>query len=107
MCDEQAVPVDGADAFFDALADEHRRSIVRRLARADGDTASEADLVDRIADEEGAAAGGTVGALYHVHLPKLAAADIVEHDARSGTVRYRGGELIEGCLEIADRREGE
>lgn len=74
------------DGPFDALADARCRTVVRHLAGTEGKTAS---LVD----------------LYPRHLPKLAAAGLVEYDARSRTVRYHGAPVgswldrvdTEGC----------
>lgn len=38
--------------------------------------------------------------LHHFHLPKLAEYDLVEYDARSGTVRYHSDEQMEAIVEL-------
>ncbi len=45
-----------------------------------------------------------VALLHHQHLPKLAAADIVEYDTRSSTVRYLGCSLTETVLATVDSK---
>lgn len=109
-------PTDGADPgethpldrSFDALADGRRRALLRHLSETDGDAASFAELVDHVAGRGTAPDVDRVAAsVFHVHLPKLAEADLVEYDDRNRTVRYRGDELVEAWLERVERVERE
>ncbi|WP_458207032.1 hypothetical protein [Haladaptatus sp. NG-SE-30] len=36
--------------------------------------------------------------LRHIYLPQLDAAAIIDYDARTGAVRYRGNEIVDGLL---------
>lgn len=92
------------DELFDALGDGRRRRTLRLLA-SDGSTRSVRELADELAD----AAPGVdrlVTSLHHCHLPKLAAAGLVEFDADRGTVRRgRHARLAGPFLELAAIRE--
>lgn len=44
--------------------------------------------------------------LRHAHLPKLAAAGIVEYDDQSGTVRYDGNPVLETLLKVVADADG-
>lgn len=89
-----------ADALFEALADPTRRALVYRLDEVDSmsltDAAGELEQV-------GAASNGTddvVALLHHQHLPKLAAAGLVEYDQSGGTVE--ADEAIASVREVLD-----
>lgn len=79
------------DELFAALADERRRIALRCLRRAGGSAPFD-DLVDDVSRETAAERGGynrrrdVATSLYHVHLPKLAAADLVAAFDPQGTV---------------------
>lgn len=104
------------DALFRVLAEPHRRVVCRYLASRDEGVANVDDLVDHVVHRDGARENvepEDVGPedrrrqveirLHHVHLPMLSDAGIVEFDARSGIVRYRGSELLEELLgHVAD-----
>lgn len=83
------------DEVYEVLADERRRRAVASLAEArppvDGGTlarsvaAAEADApTEAVSDDR---AKRVHAKLYHVHLPKLDAAGLVEYDAEDDTVR--------------------
>lgn len=100
------------DVWFDLFSHPHRRVVLDALQTAGG-TASlgnlaselvrrENDDVPEVADEKESPRGGASAetdggsaesyrkaylSLYHEHMPKLAAADVVEHDSRADVVR--------------------
>ncbi|WP_254769343.1 DUF7344 domain-containing protein [Salinilacihabitans rarus] len=100
------------DDYLGALAHRRRRLALyylRRRERATMETlarwiaAVEEDVpVDEVTDADYAPV--TVD-LFHVHLPKLADARVVEYDGRSGAVRYRDPpaaleELVSTCADV-------
>lgn len=93
------------DELFEVLADGHRRRLLEYLEDAEDDVAALPELVDHVADESADDRERVAVTLHHSHLPKLAEADIVEYDARSETVRYRGGQFVGEWVEIARRYE--
>ena len=96
--------------LFDVLADERRRRLLCYLHRKDGDVASLVELIDYLVVQEADSVADldtddVAISLAHKHLPKLADVGLVEYDARSRTVRYRGGEAMASCLEkVTERR---
>jgi len=102
-CDGGRAPLDRA---FEALADTRKRYVAYHLLDVGG--ADVQELAEHVAARE---CDGTVTAapedhaeavrldLYHNHLPKLDALDVVEYDRRSGAVRYR--ELPQAFEELA------
>ena len=90
--------------LFDVLADERRRRLLAYLHRKDGDVASLSELIDYLVVHEADSVADldtddVAISLSHKHLPKLVDVGLVEYDARSRTVRYRGGEAVASCLE--------
>ena len=82
------------DAVFESLAHRRRRYLLRCLCEFD-DPMTLADLADEIASRENDApitelSGEEVKriytSLYHTHVPKLAAVDLVRYDQDSDTV---------------------
>lgn len=93
---------DRVDALFAALADEHRRRVVRYFQTAENDVATVDDLVAYTTEEEtdGSTCDRFVQRFHHVTLPKLADQGVVEYDDRSRTVRYCGPPLLERMLTV-------
>lgn len=92
------------NALLSAFAHERRRLALRALREAEGNAADLDALVEAVSDEAGPA--GTTAdderrdvraTLRHVHLPKLAAAGLVEYDEEAERVRGTTG-AIEGRL---------
>lgn len=76
-----------ADSLYDLLSHQYRRFVLAALVRRDEPT-TVATLAEEIAEERGGKADTTEVdtqsairiQLYHVHLPKLAEADLIEFD---------------------------
>jgi DNA-binding transcriptional ArsR family regulator len=111
LADESAVSDGGLDAIFGALATERRRSVVRCLDEH-GSPLTLDVLADVLAAAERSATA--VGAdpavaddiyttLYHVHVPKLVAAGIVEYDRQGDTIeRAEHAETAIGFLDAPE-----
>ncbi|MGM0447701.1 MAG: DUF7344 domain-containing protein [Methanobacteriota archaeon] len=85
---------DDLNALFSALAHEQRRLVLRALRGTEGHAADLDALVETVRDEanrpDATAEDGRRDvrvALRHVHLPKLAAAGLVEYDEETERVR--------------------
>jgi hypothetical protein len=96
------------DARLDALSGTRRRLVVHYFVTTGRDAAPVEDVVSHLVEREGTAGDRerTLVGLHHVTLPKLEEAGVVEYDARTETVRYRGDPLVEECLRLVIEREG-
>ncbi|WP_135854412.1 DUF7344 domain-containing protein [Halorussus salinus] len=83
------------DLLYSTLAHPHRRIVLRYLVRHPGpvpvsDLATEIELVEEGPPTGSASAGRGVSAsllgLYHVHVPKLVDAELVEFDPAESSV---------------------
>lgn len=98
------------DAFHRALAHHRRRTALACLV--DNETAGAvADLAEDVAEREHNTAITEIPddevqqihlTLYHIHLPKLAEAGLIDYDWRSSTVRYRDHPRVEEWLRIRE-----
>lgn len=91
---------------LDALADEKRRYALHFFQNQTKDVASVEDLAEYILARECEADDGdhVRVALHHRDLPNLDDAGLIDYDARSNTVRYRGDSTAEDLLEhLSDR----
>lgn len=90
------------DALFTALADEHRRQVVRYFISSQDHVASVADLIDdAVENGSGESSRDQLELVYyHATLPKLAALGVIEYNARSRTVRYRGSQELKRLLTV-------
>ncbi|MFC6719358.1 hypothetical protein ACFQGT_03585 [Natrialbaceae archaeon GCM10025810] len=101
------------NAILEVLAHHHRREIVRILAGDPNETASVRSLTERLLERERERTGvipgrqGIETSLYHVHLPKLADAELVEYDPPRKTVRYRPNERVREILKHLRKAESE
>jgi DNA-binding transcriptional ArsR family regulator len=91
---------------FELLANQRRREALYVLYRREGPI-TVAELADEVATVVEAAPERVATSLYHVHLPKLADADIVDYDVQSGIVRLtHASEQFDRYLHIAAADEG-
>ena len=96
---------------FKLLAHHHRRYALTYLVGMDSDTATMDELCDYVAARQANAGNDPkhddelAGGLHHTHLPKLEAAEVIEYDARSETVRYYRQPLVEQALVMAEQIE--
>ncbi|WP_254810077.1 DUF7344 domain-containing protein [Natronosalvus amylolyticus] len=98
------------DTVFDILADRRRRFVLYHLYDAVDGVSTVEELVDFVAVHEpdaGPSKDEIQVALYHIHLPKLEEAGVIEHDQRSETVRYWTHPSLEEWLEHASYKERE
>ncbi len=72
-------PLVETDRVYRLLADEQRRAVLAVLLERDGEMTLE-DLRSRLADRVGDERHAGIR-LHHVHLPKLAAAGLIEYDS--------------------------
>lgn len=95
-----SLQAESLDRIFDALADERRRDAVAYLTETQG-AVSRGDLVDYVAADDPGTDDARLERLtaqfHHRHLPKLAAAGLVDYD--------EGDELVY-ATETADRVSG-
>ena len=99
------------DELLELVADGTRRTVLRTLIdREDGRA-----RVDELASIVAATAGPSVGncptshetvrtRLHHRHLPRLAAAGIIEYEEERCTVRYYRNECLEALLEFIEEQ---
>lgn len=88
------------DRLFDALADRQRRLLVATLER---DRGGDGGALALDGNRIGEASGLSREALYHVHLPKLSDAGIVEWNRETGEIAA-GPRFDDACrlLGLAD-----
>lgn len=89
------------DAVFSLLADRRRRLVLRYFLDAPTTVASIDDLVDVLHEVDGDPAADLRLHLYHLHLPRLEAAGVVDFDPGRGVVRYLGSPRLERFLRAA------
>ena len=92
MCDHAR-----QDVLLDVLSHRRRRLVLRHLCRTGG-VASLTELASVVGDREAEERAGTPArtairsaylSLYHAHIPRLADANLIEYDERSGDVIAR------------------
>jgi DNA-binding transcriptional ArsR family regulator len=98
------------DASLRILSDPQRRRVVRRLVEATDGEATVDKLVDDLLDEDAQREPELASTrselaiqLYHVHLPKLAAHDVVAFDPETNAVTARNTEAVTSVLESFPR----
>ncbi|WP_440764988.1 DUF7344 domain-containing protein [Natronorubrum sp. DTA7] len=117
-----AASADETGRAFDLLADRRRRAVLEYLDDRD-EPVSLIDLADHVTLEEQGLARGAIAdcgdallgtrrrvriSLRHHHVPKLAAADVVESDLEANTVSARdsGADLLARLEATAEERGG-
>ncbi|MFB6143039.1 MAG: hypothetical protein ABEJ30_06820 [Halorientalis sp.] len=104
VASERAPVTPAVDDVFDLLAHDRRRDVCLFLTRTDRSVVTVDELAAALAvdaDRERLAVD-----LHHRHLPKLAAAGVVDYDPRSTTARYWGQPTVEKWAEHAAHVEG-
>ena len=84
------------------LSSEYRRQVVAYFLATEERIASLSDVAEYVhveSDDGGTALDEVKIQLHHAALPKLAAAGVLDYDARSRTVRYRGEPTLEDVQE--------
>lgn len=94
-----------ADTSLSLLASDIRRSILRYLAGTPEQSVELADVHDHLHERMDLSRKEIVTRCRHVHLPKLEAEGLIEHDERSGVVRYRRNATVEALLDAIQRFE--
>lgn len=94
----QAISTDDA---IQVLCDDTRRTLLRYLIQSEAGTETVNDMASAlVADETICACREDIElALYHLHLPKLAEAGVIEWEPDVGTVRYLPNDSIETLLD--------
>ncbi|RQG91217.1 hypothetical protein EA462_04295 [Natrarchaeobius halalkaliphilus] len=105
------------DLVFDLLSNRRRRYALYCLYDQPDDAATIEDVTETVVSLETRDTGPEPRSeideqkrqirteLQHVHLPKLENAGVLEHDQRSGTVRYWTQPTLEEWLEHARHKE--
>lgn len=88
MAHPQSSESERIDDLYNLLANRYRRATLSYFRESSSNVASVSDIVDEISGPGEAEHVSTQ--LHHYALPRLDDADVVEYDARSNTVRYRG-----------------
>lgn len=89
------------DACLELLANHQRRAIVGMFLDHDRSQAPIDEVIAEIIDVEATKTGERPGhdtiaaTVYHVHLPKMAEAGILEYDTRHQDIRYMGNPRFE------------
>lgn len=99
------------DAVFDAMADQLRRHVIRCLPE-EGHAVGLSELAWAVAEVEAAESGTDIApetvtdietSLYHLHVPKLEAAGVVEYDQDRNLVRVStGADQFDRAASLAD-----
>lgn len=102
------------DVALSAVADEHRRAILRSLDGAAPDAMTVEALADAVIEHvtDGNESRDRAErrrdvriALHHVHLPKLAESRMVDHERGADRVRLADGDLGRELLTVVDSCE--
>lgn len=92
------------DEIFGLLAASERRRVLQYLTDTDslatiGELAAAIDRDGATTTDTGSEDDRTRIELYHVHLPKLADAGLLDLDERHGSVRYYPDDQVEALLD--------
>lgn len=102
------------DDVISAVADEHRRAVLRLLTDTDAETTDLDPLVDGVvervdADRSSVAEHRTRTriVLHQVHLPKLDSRGLVRYDAEAKQVQGTPGDLCQELLDLIEAHEAD
>ena len=85
---------------FDILGNQRQRYVLKTLLATTETVLSTDDIADRVLthDPDAVDRDRVLVELQHQILPRLADEGIIDFDARTATVRYRGSELVDHLL---------
>lgn len=93
-----------SDSPLTVLANPGCRAVLTYFRDTAAEVASVEDLADEINNQDHGGPDLTAVQLHHATLPRLADAGVVEYDARSNAVRYRGHSELESLMDaLVDR----
>lgn len=84
---------------FRILAHPERRTLLRQLQTSPATSIPVAELVTHLSHHHAIDQETGRISLEQIHLPRLAAADIITHDSEGQTVRYHPDPLVEALLD--------
>ena len=93
------------NAMLELLTHHHRRELLQFLDDAPDHATSIDDVVAHLIEKDTEWTGTRPAhneieaQLYHVHLPKLTEAGVIEYDARSKELRYWDNDRLEALLD--------
>lgn len=99
------IPELSPDTAFEVLANADCRQVLNYLQDTSDNVASFESVVEHVAAQEQRGREEVATAIYHVALPKLVKARLIEYDDVSGDIRYWGHPLVEQCLDHAEEWE--
>lgn len=103
----QSVPPERTDRLLSALANQHCRFVLSYFGNTSEEYAAVDDLATALARRDPEDENRAAKHLHHIALPKLADAGLVDYDARTKTVRYRGHPRLEKVREYVSESEWE
>lgn len=98
MDSQESIHHETKDELLALLADRHRRTVLAYFLESTDDVASLRELSAEISEEYDGDDEDVWIRLHHSVLPRLDAAGVVDYDARSNTVRYRGHQKLEALV---------
>lgn len=97
MADQHPADTGRIDDLYTVLATRHRRAVLAYFRESSADVASVNDIAEDICDHDHGGEEQAVVQLHDYALPRLDAADVVDYDPRTATIRYRGHPDLDGA----------
>lgn len=101
MKDDHPADTGRIDDLYAVLATRHRRAVLAYFRESAADVASVNDIAAEICDHDHGGEEQAVVQLQDYALPRLDAADVVDYDPRTATIRYRGHPDLDGAGDAA------
>lgn len=102
------------DEIIAAVADEHRRAVIRSLGHAEDGTMDIETISELVAKRVQCETRSSSEhrdririALHHTHLPKLAKCGMIQYDTETRQIQNTTGELEQHLLSVLDTYERE
>lgn len=99
MDHKQSIPTETVDQLLSLLANARYRDAITYMRAESADEFSVSDLANELSTQSDEGAGQVAIQLHHSILPKLADASVVDFDAQSNTVQFRGHSNLESLLD--------